>query len=103
MPPVVHAHLDRITDSGRLIDLSAHVVEMRMVKSDAEIQLARHAAEVAIAMMHGGREAIAEGVPEYEVVIATMTAGTRKTAMLLETHFELLTSYPKAIGDMVVG
>jgi Xaa-Pro aminopeptidase len=57
---------------------------MRMVKSDAEIQLARHA--VAIAMMHGDREAIAEGVPEYEVGMATMTAGSRKAAMLLETH-----------------
>lgn len=47
-----------------------------MVKSDAEIQLARHA--VAIAMMHGGREAIAEGVPEYEVGMAHHDGGKQK-------------------------
>lgn len=38
-------------------------------------------------MMQAGRGAIAHGVPEYEVALATSQAGTRKAAALLRTHY----------------
>jgi Xaa-Pro aminopeptidase len=38
--------------------------------------------------MAAGHRAIGEGVPEYEVAISTMSAGTRKAAELLEDHYD---------------
>jgi Xaa-Pro aminopeptidase len=61
---------------------------MRMIKSPQELQLARHAGEVAGAMMAAGRAAIGDGVPEYEVALATSQAGTRKAAELLSAHYD---------------
>ena len=58
-----------------------------MIKSDEELQLARHAGAVANAMMEAGREALADGVAEYEVALATSRAGTTKSAELLEQHY----------------
>ena len=39
-------------------------------------------------MPDSGRAAIADGVPEYEVAIATSQAGTRKAAELLAAHYD---------------
>ncbi|MGI9492251.1 MAG: M24 family metallopeptidase, partial [Geminicoccaceae bacterium] len=61
---------------------------MRMIKSADELQLARHAGQVATAMMEAGRAAIGDGVPEYEVALATSEAGTRKAAELLALHYD---------------
>jgi Xaa-Pro dipeptidase len=61
---------------------------MRMIKSAEELQLARHAGEVANAMMAAGRAAIGDGVPEFEVALATAEAGTRKAAALLAAHYD---------------
>jgi Xaa-Pro aminopeptidase len=61
---------------------------MRMIKSPEELQLARHAGEVAGAMMAAGRAAIGDGVPEFEVALATSQAGTRKAAELLNAHYD---------------
>jgi len=61
---------------------------MRMIKSPKELQLARHAGQVANAMMAAGRAAIGDGVPEYEVALATSQAGTRKAAELLAAHYD---------------
>ena len=58
-----------------------------MIKSPEELQLARHAGEVATAMMDAGRAAIGDGVAEFEVAIATSQAGTRKAAELLSAHY----------------
>ncbi len=88
MPPVVRAFLDRSVDAARLADITPLVAEMRMIKGPEEIQLARHAGKVAEAMMEAGRQAIGDGVPEFEVAIATMTAGTRKAAEILEAHYD---------------
>ena len=56
---------------------------MRMVKTPEEIETMRQAGQVSIAMCQGGKEAIAEGVPEYEVALAVIAAGTRKAAEFL--------------------
>jgi len=87
MPPVVKTYIDEITETRPLLDIMPIISEMRMIKSDDELQLARHAGQVAIAMMDAGRYAIGHGVPEYEVAIATSQAGTRKAAELLQKHY----------------
>ena len=61
---------------------------IRMIKSTDELQLARHAGKVAMAMMSAGRGAIGDGVPEYEVALATAQAGTRTAAKLLAAHYD---------------
>ena len=70
MPPVVRAFLDRSMDAARLADITPLVAGMRMIKGPEEIQLARHGGHVAEAMMEAGRQAIGDGVPEFEVVRA---------------------------------
>jgi Xaa-Pro aminopeptidase len=87
MPPVVRRFIDSLVDETRLVDLKPLVAAMRMIKSESELQLARHAGLVASAMMVAGREAIGAGVVEYEVALATAQAGTRKSAELLEKHY----------------
>lgn len=87
MPPLVRAYIDSLVDPDRLEDITPVVAEMRMIKSPQELQLARHAGEVANAMMAAAREAINAGVAEYEVALATSSAGTRKSAELLALHY----------------
>ncbi len=87
MPPVVRAFVGATVADRQLGDVTRIVSEMRMIKSDEELQLARHAGEVAMAMMEAGRAAIGPGVPEYEVALATSSAGTRKAAELLAAHY----------------
>jgi Xaa-Pro aminopeptidase len=88
MPPRVRAYLDELLGEAVLRDLTPLLADMRMIKSLEELELARHAGEVAGAMMSAGREAIADGVAEFEVALATSQAGTRKAAGLLAAHYE---------------
>ncbi|MEP4194819.1 MAG: Xaa-Pro peptidase family protein [Aliishimia sp.] len=87
MPSVVRAYIDTLVDAALLTSATSVLSKMRMVKSAPELQMARHAGQVANAMMSAGRAAIGDGVPEYEVAIATSQAGTRKAAELLATHY----------------
>lgn len=87
MPALVRAYVDSLVDASSLEDLTPLVSAMRMIKSDQELQLARHAGAVANAMMEAGREALADGVAEYEVALATSQAGTTKSAELLARHY----------------
>jgi len=87
MPALVRNYVDSLVDANSLEDVTPVVSEMRMIKSDQELQLARHAGAVANAMMEVGREALADGVAEYEVALATSRAGTTKSAELLEQHY----------------
>ncbi len=88
MPPLVRRFVDDAANGKDLTDITPIVARMRMFKSEAELDLARHAGEVAEAMMAAGREAIGEDVPEYEVALATAAAGTRKAAELLANHYD---------------
>ncbi|MBN9987625.1 M24 family metallopeptidase [Rhizobium laguerreae] len=74
--PMLHGA--EVGDAGPLIS------EIRMIKSAGEIGIMRKAGEVAVAMVKGAREVIAEGVPEYEVALAVIAAGTRKAASFLD-------------------
>lgn len=88
MPPPVRAYVNDLVGAENLTSATPILNGMRMIKSSEELQLARHAGEVATAMMNAGREAIVAGVPEFEVAIATSEAGTRKAAHLLAHHYE---------------
>ena len=87
-PPLVRTFIDSVVDAKRYRDISPIVSDMRMIKSEEELKIARHAGEVSIAMMEAGRGAIKEGVAEYEVALAATAAGTHKAAELLRTHYE---------------
>jgi Xaa-Pro aminopeptidase len=88
MPPMVRTYTETIVDRSRLGDVTPVIADMRMIKSDEELGLARHAGQVAMAMMAAGRAALGDGVREYEVALATSSAGTRKAAELLEAHYD---------------
>jgi Xaa-Pro dipeptidase len=88
MPPSVRAFIDGIVQPEALASATPLLADMRMIKSAEELQLARHAGEVANAMMAAGRAAIGDGVPEFEVALATAEAGTRKAAALLAAHYD---------------
>ncbi len=86
MPPLVRAYVDRAV--GAVGSVTPLLAEMRMIKTEEELRIARHAGQVANAMMTAGRAAIGDGVPEFEVAIATSQAGTRKAAELLSAHYD---------------
>ena len=88
MPPLVKAYIDSLVPTQNLTDITPIIIDMRMIKSEEELQLARHAGQVAMAMMNAGRATIADGVPEFEVALATSAAGTRKAAELLSEHYQ---------------
>lgn len=88
MPPLVRAYVDELVGPQRLSNATPILADMRMIKSAEELRLARHAGQVANAMMDAGRAAIGDGVAEFEVAIATSQAGTRKAAALLSAHYE---------------
>ena len=88
MPPIVRQFVGELMDHDQIANVTPVLAGMRMIKSEQELQLARHAGQVATAMMTAGREAIGDGVPEFEVAIATSQAGTRKAAELLSAHYQ---------------
>jgi len=87
IPALVRRYVDGLVGTQYLRSITPILSEMRMIKSTQELQLARHAGEVANAMMDAGRAAIGDCVPEYEIAIATSQAGTRKAAELLIAHY----------------
>ena len=88
MPSLVRDFVDHSVTDSSLTDITTLIAELRMIKSEEELQLARHAGQVAMAMMRAGRDAIREGIPEYEVALATAEAGARSAAELLATHYD---------------
>jgi len=88
MPPAVRAYVNDVAGNRIVENATPVLAQMRMIKSPAELQLARHAGQVANAMMQAGRDAIGDGVAEFEVAIATSQAGTRAAAALLAAHYD---------------
>ena len=87
IPQVVREFVSKVVTGNPLMDLTPILSTMRMIKSGEELQLARHAGEVAMAMMKAGQAAIGAGVPEYEVALATSAAGTKTASRILEQHY----------------
>ncbi|WP_435205282.1 M24 family metallopeptidase [Tateyamaria sp. 1078] len=88
MSAPVRRYVDQVLRGDPVHSVTPILDRMRMIKSPQELQLARHAGMVANAMMTAGRNAIGDGVPEYEVAIATAQAGTRTAAALLTEHYD---------------
>lgn len=76
--------LRREAKEASIKDGAAILSDMRMIKSPDEIAVMRQAGKIAVAMCQAGREAIAEGVPEYELALAVIAGGTRKAAEFLD-------------------
>ncbi len=74
-------NVDKIDDIGYIID------EMRMVKDEDEIQIARHAGQVGIAMLEGAMEVAGPGVPEYRVSLGAKRKGAEKSAELMRKYY----------------
>ena len=88
MPPIVKRYIDQELPSHQVANVTPILSTMRMIKSDEELKIARDAGKVANAMMLAGREAIGDGVAEYEVAIATSNAGTKKAAEILKNDYQ---------------
>ena len=83
IPAAIFDHLRSVHGLSDPADATPTIAAMRMIKSAQELDMIRQAGRVAVAMGIGGREAIAEGVPEYEVSLACIAAGTRKAAEII--------------------
>ena len=88
IPNILQKYVSDLVTAGKLMTVTPVLSNMRMIKSTEELQLARHAGQVAHAMMTAGRAAISDGVAEFEVALATSQAGTRKAAALLTAHYD---------------
>ncbi len=83
IPAPIANYLREDLGVDRPSDATPVIAGMRVIKSPEEIRMIRQAGQVAVAMGIAGRDAIAIGVPEYEVSLALMAAGTRKAAEII--------------------
>jgi Xaa-Pro dipeptidase len=84
IPGLVSDFLRRVHPALELIDVSPLAGAMRVVKTPEEIAVMRQAGQVAVAMLEAARGVIRVGVPEYQLSLAALVAGTEKAAKLLE-------------------
>ena len=75
-----------------LVDVSKPTMRMRMVKSDEEIAWIRESARIADIGGAAGLEAIAVGVPEYEVALHATQAMVREIGTS-QPHVELMDTW----------
>jgi len=83
----VNNYLLELINSKPLGNITPIINDIRMIKSEEELRIARHTGEVAMAMIEGAKSVIGHNVPEYEIAIAQSQAGTRKAAELLKLHY----------------
>lgn len=83
MPAMVSEYLRDELEPLSMVDGAGVLSDMRVIKTAEEIEMIRQAGQVAVAMGMAGKEAIGEGVPEYEVALAVIAGGTRKAAEIL--------------------
>tara|TARA_B100001971_G_scaffold39102_1_gene34198 strand:- start:138 stop:1310 length:1173 start_codon:yes stop_codon:yes gene_type:complete len=88
MPAIVLNYVNSLVDQKKIIDVTPITSDMRMIKSEEELKLARHTGEVGLAMMIAGRTAIKAGMAEYEVALAISNAGTRKSSEILNKNYK---------------
>ena len=83
----VSIYLSDLMNNKPMGDITPIISNLRMIKSEEELKIARHTGEVAMAMIEGAKSVIGHNVPEYEIAIAQSEAGTRKAAELLKSHY----------------
>jgi Xaa-Pro dipeptidase len=83
MPGLVARPIRDAVPRARLVDLAPILGVMRMIKDEEEIQAFRDGGRIAMAMARAAEAKVAPGVPEYEMTLAAVEAGTREAAELL--------------------
>ncbi|MCP4388570.1 MAG: aminopeptidase P family protein [Gammaproteobacteria bacterium] len=83
IPAVISNYLKSELGIDDPVDGTPIIATMRVIKSDEELNMIRQAGQVAIAMGIAGRDTMAVGVPEFEVSLACLNAGTRKAAEII--------------------
>ena len=83
----VNNYLSELINDQTFGNITPIIDKIRMIKSDLELKIARHAGEVGMAMMEGAKSVISHNVPEFEIAIAQAQAGTRKAAELLKSYY----------------
>ena len=83
----VSNYLSDLMNGKAMENITPAISSIRMIKTDEELKIARHAGEVSLAMMEAGKKALGHNVPEYEVALATSQAGTRKAAEILNSEY----------------
>jgi Xaa-Pro aminopeptidase len=83
----VSSYLSDLLGGKPMENITPIISSIRMIKTDEELKIARHAGEVGLAMMEAGKKALGHNVPEYEVALATSQAGTRKAAKILNSEY----------------
>ena len=88
----MRAKVEAALPNVELVDIARGCMAMRMVKSDAEIELIRHGARIADIGGAACVEAIGEGVPEYEVALHSTQAMVREIGRSFP-HGELMDTW----------
>lgn len=88
----IRAKLEAFLPGVELVDVSAGVMRMRMIKSAEEIALIKNGAATADVGGFAIRDAIKAGVPEYEIALAGTQAMVRNIARLYP-HAELMDTW----------
>ena len=88
VPGLIAESVHAAMPGASFVDLGEILGEMRMIKDAEEIQAFREGGEVALAMARAAEARVAPGVPEFELTLAAMEAGTRKAAELLSRRPE---------------
>jgi len=78
--PLIISYLRHKVSESAMRDIAGILSDMRMVKSPEDINTMRQAGQVAVAMCEAAVQTIAPGVPEYEISLAAIAAGTRRAA-----------------------
>ncbi len=84
--PMILSHVRKRFADSATRNVTGILSEMRMIKSPEELDDMRQAGLVAVAMCDAAANSIADGMPEYEIALAGMAAGTRKAAELLDSR-----------------
>jgi Xaa-Pro dipeptidase len=84
IPGIIMSFLHSEWPELRMSNIAPVLADMRMAKTASELMVMRQAGEVAGAMVEAAVIAIDVGVPEYEVSLAIIAAGTRRAASFLE-------------------
>ena len=90
----VSNYLNNLENNHLMENITPIIDEIRMIKNEEELKIARHAGEVGLAMMEAGKKALGHNVPEYEIALATSQAGTRKAAELLKNYYNNVNMSP---------
>lgn len=83
IPAMVSEYLREALGRADFTDGTDVLADMRMIKTPREIEMIRQAGRVAVAMGQAGRDAVGEGVPEFEVSLACIAGGTRMAAEII--------------------